>query len=188
MSTALPPGVVPARSWAQVASGQTGKYHPVDQHVPRSVHAETDVIGHAEQSQGSEHHLQLSQDTSSLDTTDYNNLNINIPLDTYSGFSMKLTHDNGKVQEIVTRFESLSVRDRCDGPLSDDIRVPSDPARPRAMSASTAAADESDTDTDTLHGFPIGRGAHPTSGSAGHLTALPVQSRTLNSSRRPLLL
>ena len=50
-------------------------------------------------------------------------MNIDIPMEPYAGFSVKFTHEDGKVKEIVTRFESLASRSTYLGTMKNPLTV-----------------------------------------------------------------
>ncbi|KAF2274326.1 uncharacterized protein EI97DRAFT_126191 [Westerdykella ornata] len=158
MSTLRPSEPVPSRSWAQVAAGpvkqSTQQLTPIVNRIPRSALPDMDVAGAALHPSPHQYRKLASHDSPALDKSEYNKLNINIPLDTYSGFSMSLTHQDGKVQEIVTRFETLNERPDSSGSLSDNPRLHTGDIRPQASHASIVRPAESDIDveSDTAHG------------------------------------
>lgn len=158
MSTARPYEAGPAYSWADTASEpDTGALRHVNL-IPRSVQSDLDVEDPFLQGGFSrEHHHHASQSSSALDTADYNKLNINIPLDPYSSLSMKFTHQDGKVKDIVARFESCAGGEGSFELLSDESRVDASDVRTRASSSSTMRQSDVDfdTDTDTIRAFPI---------------------------------
>jgi hypothetical protein len=163
MSTVTAPSAARrAPSWAEVAARANSESVAKANLIPRSVQPYAAGAGSpAVASPEYRHHA--SQVSAAFDTPVYNKLNINIPMDTYSGFSVKLTHPDGKVQEIVTRFESLV---DCDG--SDDIRVHADNAYTRASSSSTVH--RFDTGPDNSHVRRIEARHHTDDDSSSTLT------------------
>jgi hypothetical protein len=111
MSTATPFEARTAFSWADNNSEpDTDALRNADL-IPRSVQQGLHVGNLYQQgSTRKQHHHYDSQSSSALDTTGYDKLNIDIPLNPYasSSLSMRLTHEHGKVQEIIARFESCA--------------------------------------------------------------------------------
>jgi hypothetical protein len=111
MSTASPFEARMAFSWADNNSEpDTDTLRKADL-IPRSVQQGLRV-GNLYQ-QGSTrkqlHHYD-SQSSPALDTAGYDKLNIDISINPYasSSLSMSRTHEHGKVQEIIARFESCA--------------------------------------------------------------------------------
>lgn len=155
---AAPSEAALASAWSSVNPGPGDEQMDIVSRIPRSV-SDIDNIVSAEHVARREYHQHASPIASSSTTAEYSRLNIDIPLDPYSDFSMKLTQEDGKVQEIVTRFESLSVRDGSNRLVSDDIPVRADQARARSLSDTTAVQAESDTETEPVREL---RGHHGT--------------------------
>lgn len=102
MSTLTPSEARSSLGWQDTAAAAPhGQRLPQADLIPRSVRHDS------------------HQASSVLDTPGYSNLNIDIPLDTQSSLSMELTHD-GKVMELVARFESYTHRTASDGSQAHD--------------------------------------------------------------------
>ncbi|KAF2748432.1 hypothetical protein M011DRAFT_348730 [Sporormia fimetaria CBS 119925] len=126
METSLPPEAVPPRSWAQVVAGTPEKPSLPASHVPRQALASASASVSPRQNVGRGYQQHPASSASPLDRTDYHKLNINIPLDTYSGFSMKLTHedDHGHTRTSSTAsapWPSLPHNDTHDGHAKDTL-------------------------------------------------------------------
>jgi hypothetical protein len=111
----------------------------------------------------------------------YSNVNIDIPLDTQSSLSMELTHD-GKVMQLVTRFESFTWHEDSDVEQAH----PRDRPRPHGSSSATKYSqgqpsirlDESDTDTVRAASghFEAAEIVSPQSDKATHSPRKPIPS------------
>lgn len=122
--------------------------------VPRSVQHDTDVQvqhSHAHLKQYRQH---LYEADLLLRPTSQDKIDAEISPTTFSAISMKVTQEDGKVKEIVARFESFCRGAGYDELESDRLRVNTDATRTRASSSSTMTQ-ESDAETvrglSTLH-------------------------------------
>ncbi|KAF2708160.1 hypothetical protein K504DRAFT_300135 [Pleomassaria siparia CBS 279.74] len=158
MSTIAPSGAGNRFSWADVAASEpdTDALSHVD-FIPRSVQPEAGAAGPYPQPfgrEGSRHGA--SKSSSALDTAGYSNLNMNIPLGPYSSLSMQLTHPDGKVQEIIARFETCAHGVGSLESHSNKLRADAGNPHTRASSSSTIRqTTDASTDTDTVRALPI---------------------------------
>jgi hypothetical protein len=111
MSTATPSEIGTAFSWVDIASEpDTDALRQADL-IPRSVQPDQDVPTPNQQGSSRKNHPhRASKSSPASEIAGYDKLNINIPLSPYASGSLstRFTHEQGKVQEIIARFESCA--------------------------------------------------------------------------------